>query len=329
MSETTVEAIYKKYEERNPPKFSKYISMGQLDTACFRDLWLRFHWAAKEQIDGRILRLMARGHREEVELIKDLKDVGCLIFSHDRSQRQIFLRGQGILEHLVGARDWVAFGGLKEHPNTIVVMDGKTTNSAKYKKMLKEGVAAVYPEYIGQIMLYMGFSNIQLGAFIVVNKETDHMFIEYIEFDKDRFEALLQRARDLVTLDRPPMRLFSRSSKAFNNPCKFCKNQKVCYGDETPEVNCRTCIHASPVAGGVWLCERDGVELSPKKQLEGCGNHLYIPEMLEAYEPLSGDDEAITYMHKTKKVIRINAVSGSPKGLESRDFGGIDKIESK
>jgi hypothetical protein len=54
-------------------------------------------------------------------------------------------------------------------------------------------------------------------------------------------------------------------------------------------VNCRTCLHATPVDGG-WACERYQRSLSEAEQRAGCENHLYLPALVPGEQVDAGPD---------------------------------------
>ena len=50
-----------------------------------------------------------------------------------------------------------------------------------------------------------------------------------------------------------------------------------------PEVNCRTCAHATPLldgTGGAWRCDHLEVGIGTDAQRAGCASHRYIPILL-------------------------------------------------
>lgn len=320
----TLTSIMTFYRDKEPSRFSRYIGMGQIGKPCDRELWLTFHWAAKETIEGRIKRLMERGLREEPVLIADLKAIGCVINTHDTEGKQVFMRGEGLLGHLVGARDIKVESGLPEHPENPVVIDFKSANTKNFKKMLEHGVASEHPEYITQVNAYCGYSDVWIGAILVVCKDDDKMFIEFLVYDLFQFEQMRTKATQIIEAQSPPERKFYRDD--YKTPCKFCKNQKVCYGDAFAEVNCRTCIHSTPIEDGTWTCEY-GEKLTNEKQKIGCQRHLYIPELLPGFEAISGDDESITYIERSTKKTMINKTELTDReGFTSKDLfeGGYE-----
>ena len=72
------------------------------------------------------------------------------------------------------------------------------------------------------------------------------------------------------------------------------KNTSTTMGVRRPcfrsnEVNCRTCLHSTPVEGG-WQCERHEKTLSEADQRIGCEQHLYLPPLVPAVQVDAGDD---------------------------------------
>ena len=63
----------------------------------------------------------------------------------------------------------------------------------------------------------------------------------------------------------------------------------VCHGKQAAEINCRTCLHATPIDGG-WQCARHNKSLSEVDQRTACERHLYLPALIPGEQADAGED---------------------------------------
>jgi hypothetical protein len=73
----------------------------------------------------------------------------------------------------------------------------------------------------------------------------------------------------------------------------MCDHAPVCHASGNsvvaPAINCRTCLHSTPVDGG-WHCDRHQKRLTEVDQRSGCEQHLYLPTLVPATQVDAGDD---------------------------------------
>ena len=109
--------------------------------------------------------------------------------------------------------------------------------------------------------------------------------------------------------------------------CKWCAHHAICHGDQLPEINCRTCLHATPEldGDGRWSCARFGCDISTDTQRQGeqCPDHRYIPALISFAEPVDADDGAnwIEYVYGEGDTFR----NGGPGGLSSSEMRALGK----
>lgn len=274
----TSAAIYRLHEQReNAAQPRGYLGWSNLGHECERFLWLNFRCAAREKFSGQMLRLFDTGHREEARVIDELRAIGCTVWDRDEQGHQFGVSSLG--GHLRGHCDAVAVG-LPEAPKTPHLVDVKTIKAKKFDELLKRGIKDMYPRYFAQGLGYMAGLQLERAAFIFVCKDDDRIHVERFDFDLVEYQRLLARAERVVTATEPPPRLS-------NDPawfaCKWCHFHAQCHGQEAPDVNCRTCAHATPELDGDarWSCALHKRDLAAAEQLAGCDGHRYIPILLE------------------------------------------------
>ena len=263
----TVQAIFEWYQAQRKSEHRPHLGGSQIGNECSRALWYQFRHMDRGYFDGRVLRLFQTGDREEDRIVSNLRSVGVTVWDLDPDTgKQIrFTAHDG---HFALSLDGVA-EGLREssQPHTL---EFKTMNDKNFRAMENKGCEETKPVYFAQCQIGMHLAGLDRCAFIAVNKNTDAIYMERIKYDPAIALKLVAKAGEVIFTDKPPAKL--NTDPAFYL-CKFCDYSAVCHLGKLPEVNCRTCAHASPERGGdgLWSCS--------KGQAFGtiCEKHLFNP----------------------------------------------------
>ena len=134
--------------------------------------------------------------------------------------------------------------------------------------------------------------------YLGVNKNTDELYSERIELDRDAAKALENKGQRIVTASEPLERI-NESPEFF--VCKMCPAAQLCRSAVGIKVNCRTCLHATPELDGNarWSCALHKRDLSQDDQRKGCASHRLIPALLTWATVVDGDAEANWVKYKT------------------------------
>lgn len=247
------------------------------DENCLRHLWYSFRWASEPDFDGQLLRLFERGHLEEARIVSELKRVGWDVEDVDPEtgeQRRVAFFGG----HFSGSSDGQVLG-VFEAPKTNHLLEVKTSNAKRFAILKKDGVQKSNPGHYAQMQTYMHGLKLKRALYICVCKDNDEIYSERVHYDKAFAEAIVLKARTVVTSAEP-------LSKIKEDPswfeCKFCNHRPICHIENVDRLdrNCRTCASSTPLDNGTWVCEFLQKELSVDEQREGCKSHLFIPQLL-------------------------------------------------
>lgn len=272
----TVAAIYRSYENEQDDGCRPHLGASLIGHHCKRYLWLTFRWARKARFDGRMLRLFERGQREEAVMVANLRAAGVQVWEADpETGRQYGVATFG--GHFSGSMDGVALGVL-EAPKTPHVLEFKTHNTKSFSDLGKHGVEKSKPQHYAQMQVYMGLGGFTRAFYLAVSKDTDELYSERVEYNREACEALIEKAEKVIFAPEPLDRI-SRDPAWYQ--CKMCDMRPLCHGAEVAAVSCRTCAHATPLTDGTWLCERHNRTLSAEDQKQGCQSHRFIPAILE------------------------------------------------
>ena len=286
LQKTTIRAIEQAVEARAESGFREHLGASLIGRPCERELWYSFRWCTLVKHEGRLLRLFARGQREEAVFCELLRSAGVEVHEHDENGRQF--RFGAIGGHFGGSCDAAAVGFV-EAPKTWHVVEMKTHNDKSFKALLSKGVQESKPEHYAQMQVYMLLSGMERAYYMAVNKNDDSLYGERVRFDRKFADSLVEKAERIICSDAPRHRLSEDPSWY---QCKFCDHHALCHATAAPLPNCRTCAHATPARDGTWVCERHHKVLSKDEQLAGCQAHRFIPALLDRFaEPTDANEE--------------------------------------
>lgn len=250
--------------------FRSHMGASGLGKKCDRAIWYGFRWAHEPQFDGRMLRLFNRGHLEEGRIIPLFLMMGCEVYQQDANGKQYRISDAG--GHLGGSGDGVIIGIPDLDPGTPALAEFKTASDKSFQETKLKGVRDTKYEHYVQINLYMGKMGLAVAVYVVVNKNTDEIYIELVPFNAEVYAKHLNRGVELVWLNEPPKRI-SESPGWFE--CRFCDYKKICHSDQAPAITCRSCKHSKPEQDGTWTCNigPEPLVLSSLDQYKACAKY--------------------------------------------------------
>lgn len=302
----TVSAIYKHYQLSRFEGARTYLGASIIGKTCSRALWMDFRQVKAKMFDGRLYRLFETGHLAEPRFIQNLRDVGVTVFDVDTStgeQWSVSFCGG----HFRGHADGVAIG-IKGAEKTWHLLEFKTHSEKSFNELKRKGVKTTKPMHYDQMQVYMHGLELTRAYYMAVNKNTDELYAERIKYDADHAKSLIERASRIIYADVPDAPL---SDKPSWYECKWCEYQSFCYAGnwELPDVNCRTCIHSTPIADASWQCERT-TPATLINTAKPCEHHRFIPHILPNLEFERYADDKVFYRDRGG-LVHINQSKGS------------------
>ncbi|NDF13281.1 MAG: oxidoreductase [Proteobacteria bacterium] len=310
---TTAQAILKNYESQ-PQQNRPHLGASEIGKPCDRALWYSFRWTTKKKFSGRILRLFNTGIREESRFLDELKAIGAEVHERDENGKQFQFSAHG--GHFGGSCDAVV-RGLPEAPKSWAIVEMKTHSSKSFAELEKSSVVKAKPEHFAQMQVYMGLAEIDRALYLAVNKDTDELYSEWLHFDKEIFQALLNRAERIINYGTPPEKM-SKDPAWYQ--CKFCDHQSICHQGEIPQKSCRTCAFSTPKDDGTWTCGLFKRVLPIAEQRTGCRSHLFIPNLISFAEPVDSGKDFVSYQGKNG-IVFANVFEDADRSEENMGTG--------
>jgi hypothetical protein len=295
--------------------FRPHLGASAIGKKCERALWYSFRWARVASFDARVLRLFARGQREEDPFAALLRTAGITIHQVEQGTGQQF-RFSDCGGHFGGSMDGACVG-VPDAPKTWHVWECKTASKKMFDDLVSKGVKESKPEHWSQMQCYMHWTGMERALYTSVCKDDDRLHLERVEYDASAATKLVEKAQRIIDAPEPPERIGDASWYE----CKFCDFHSVCHGTEAPAVNCRTCAHSTPERDGTWSCAGTGNALNVQEQNAGCIEHRYIPATIKHWaEVVNANHEQnwVEYQHINAGSKFINGPG--PDGFSSKEI---------
>ena len=284
-SSPTVTAIYAAYESAQESGYREHLGASGIGADCERAIWFSFRWTTRARHTGRLLRLFQTGHMAEARFVADLRKIGVTVMDVDpENGRQWNFRDAS--GHFGGSADGVGIG-FAEAPKAWHICEFKTHSAKSFASLAKDGVEKSKPMHAAQMQVYMHLAGIERAFYLAVNKDTDDLYQERLNYDAETAMRLMVKAERIIGNPNPPAKI---SADPAWYQCRFCDHSEACHGTAMPERHCRSCLHASPVAAGAWSCQRHNHTLDRRAQEAGCAAHLYIPSLVHGEQADAGED---------------------------------------
>ena len=233
---------------------------------CIRQIWLDWRGFAREQFEGRMLRLFETGHLQEERIVNDLRRAGFAVWDKREDGRQYeYTDASG---HFITKVD----GIIKDVPESDKphVLEVKTHNKNSFSTLVKKGVQEAKPTHYAQMQISMALGGFTRALYVAVCKDDEQFYVERVKEDKPLQDKLQKKIIKLVDARLRPAGI---SDDASSFGCKFCSMKAVCTKEAEPLRHCRTCAMCTPGQEGKWICELNKHTLTFDEQRKGCEHY--------------------------------------------------------
>jgi len=221
--------LYEAAARRND-KQRRYLGFSEIGDPCSRKLWYRFRGYTAAPLDGRVIMIFNLGNLVEDYLVELFAAAGYPITGR---QRRFEYFGGLFAGHWDGQIEGVA--------NRPYVWDAKTCNDKSFNEFKAKGIKKE-PRYYAQAQMYMHASGLDRAIFSFYNKNTSAVYNEKIYYVKPDAHELIEKARNIISVNTPPACGHNESSTA----CSWCDYRTLCrqpdmHIQKAPQ--CGLCLH--------------------------------------------------------------------------------------
>lgn len=223
-------------------KRRRYLGFSQIGHPCKRKLWYHIRGFHREPFDGRTRLIFELGHALEDVVIRHLQAAGHFI--------------EGVQEGYAcqGQLEYEDYGGwFMGHPDGIIhditsqahILEIKSASKTYFEKYTSGTIAATSETYNAQVQCNMGYSGLKRTLWAVICKNNCDLYFERHRFDKAQFEALQQKAQQIILSHRAPGKLPDSHPEKWFQCQKMCEFKALCEGEYTimgkEDRHCGTC----------------------------------------------------------------------------------------
>lgn len=198
-----------------------YLGASSIGAKCARKIWYSYNNSKTTTFNASQVLLLNRGHLEECRFLALLKMINIEVNTNPNHLSFFALQGK-----FGGHLDGIGIGFL-EYPKKQIVCEFKTHNQNSFNQLEKKGVELSKFEHFVQVQMYMGGKGLEMSAYFAVNKNTDSLYIEFIEFRKEVYQYYLQRAELILNSKGSPPPKINESKGWYL--CKMCQYNEICH----------------------------------------------------------------------------------------------------
>jgi len=209
----------------------RYLGASRLGVACERALQYEYAQASVDygrDIEGRMLRIFARGHAIEDSMVQWLRSAGFDLRTRDRSGEQFgFSVANGRLQ---GHVDGVIVAG-PEGIDYPCLWENKCLGAKAWRELEKAKLAVAKPVYAAQVALYQAYLQLHEhpALFTAVNADSMEIYAELVPFDPALAQRMSDRAAKVITATDAGELLPRSFSDQTHFECRMCAWQDRCW----------------------------------------------------------------------------------------------------
>jgi len=224
-----------------------YLGMSAIGEPCIRKLQYDWRMAYLNRHSARVQRIFDTGHRAEDFMIHDIHQAGGLVWGEQEAITGAAGHWGGHIDGM--CNQIIGYEGIN------MLLEMKTHNDKSFKDVVKKRVEKSKPMHYDQMQRYMGGMDVEMCLYYAYNKNTSEYYIEFVKFDRSRFEELCEKEVTVIVAEELYPRVGNGSPTW--HECRFCSAKGVCFGKEKIQENCRTCKHVDPCNDGKWECLKE------------------------------------------------------------------------
>ena len=246
----------------------QYLGISSIGAECLRQTFFTWRFAKRQVFAARLLRLFNRGNQEEPRFIDLLRGAGFKTIDVDLANNRQFeiVWFEG---HVKGHCDGFSFINGEWH-----LLEMKTANNKNWLKFQRsKDLEVANYQYYAQMQAYMDGFKVSKGLFMVVNKDNDNIYLEFIKPNKETVASIKENCVSLCMASRIPERCSQNGSYY---KCGFCWYKDICFNNEIIKPTCRMCQHVELEKEGKWKCKKIKTFLHIEQQHKGCNKFLLL-----------------------------------------------------
>ena len=204
----------------------KVLRASRIGSLCDRSLFYSVN-GAEEITSEKSQRIFEIGRVLEPVIISWLRSDGWNV------RRNLFLNSNEGMSLTLSVNG----GTIEAHPDCVIsredsgliLADIKTMNDRSFRSLKREGTAKSHPQYADQLTIYAQAlrecgHNIEQLAIVALNKNNCEGYIDFFQFEQERYETLRERAEKIFACEEAP----EQGDRFQSWCCSYCGYSHLC-----------------------------------------------------------------------------------------------------
>ena len=204
----------------------KVLRASRIGSLCDRSLFYYVN-GAEERTSEKSQRIFEVGRVLEPVIISWLRSDGWNV------RRNLFLNSNEGMSLSLSVNG----GTIEAHPDCVIsredtgliLADIKTMNDRSFRSLKREGTVKSYPQYADQLTIYAQAlrdcgHNIERLAIVALNKNNCEGYIDFFQFEQERYNALKKRAERIFACEEAP----EQGDRFQGWYCSYCGYSHLC-----------------------------------------------------------------------------------------------------
>ena len=205
---------------------NKVLRASRIGSLCDRSIFYSVN-GTEETISEKSRRIFEVGKVLEPVLVRWLRNDGWNV------RRNLFLNSNEGMSLSISLNG----GSIEAHPDCVIsredsgliLADIKTMNDRSFRSIKRDGTAKSHPQYADQLTIYAqalrerGYE-INSLAIVSLNKNNCEGYIDFFQFEQERYDALRERAERIFACDDAP----EQGSRFQSWCCSYCGYAHLC-----------------------------------------------------------------------------------------------------
>lgn len=205
---------------------NKVLHASRIGHPCDRSIWYHIN-NAEEFTSLKSYRILEVGRILEPVIMRWLESDGWNV------KRNLFSdsnEGMNLSISVLG-------GSIQAHPDCVIsredtgltLADIKTMNDRSFRSLKRDGTPKSHPQYADQLTIYAQAlreygHNLEQLAVVALNKNNCEGYIDFFQFEQERYEALRERAERIFACEEAP----EQGDRFQNWCCGYCGYSHLC-----------------------------------------------------------------------------------------------------
>ena len=252
----------------------KVLRASRIGSLCNRALFYSVN-GAEEITSEKSQRIFEVGRSLEPLIVSWLRSDGWNV------RRNLFLNSNEGMSLSISLNG----GSIEAHPdcvisredNELILADIKTMNDRSFRSLKREGTANSHPQYADQLTIYaqalrIAGYEINTLAIVALNKNNCEEYIDFFQFEPERYEALKERAERIFACNEAPeqgdrFQNWCCDYCGYAHLCELCKKDTAVGDENVPATNNQEVIDAVELLSESRDMEKAAKELSDEAKV--------------------------------------------------------------